>query len=367
MQITRAETVQLQIPFSDPGTGGGLFPGAWTAHDFVLLRLETDTGLVGWGEGFSYFCADAVQSMLDRAIVPALVGRDPSDIDGILDDVRHACHIIGRYGVTMFAISAVDIALHDLAAKAAGTGVAELLGGRRRDDLPAYASLIRYGEPDMAAAVAAAAAAEGYGMIKLHEIELAPIRAVRDAIGPDVGLTDDVNCNWSREETLALAPALRDIGLLWLEEPVFPPEDHRTLAELRATIGIAIATGENLCTHHQFADLIRANGADYVQPSLTKIGGFQETMATHRLAAHAAVHVAHHAPYFGPGLLATLQVLATTPEEGWLEWLYVGREASLFPGLAEPAGGRIAIPEGPGLGFDPDPDTLERYRAGARR
>jgi len=362
MQIIHAETIQLKIPFEDPGEGGGLFPGNWTALDFVLLRIETDTGLIGWGEGFSYFCADAVRSMIDQAVIPQLLGRDPANIDAILDDLRHKLHIIGRYGITMFAISAADIALHDLNAKAAGVSLAEHLGGRRRDDLPAYASLIRYGEGAMAARVATDAAAEGYGMIKLHEIEIDPIRAVRDAIGPDLPLTDDVNCNWTARETLERAHALREIDLLWLEEPIFPPEDHRTLARMRADTGLAIATGENLCTHHQFGELIRAGGADYVQPSLTKIGGVAETMATHRLAEHAGIHVAHHAPYFGPGLLATLQVLGTVPDEGWLEWLYIDRAADLYPGMPTPEDGRIAIPDGPGLGLDPDLDVLEHYK-----
>ena len=362
MQITKAETIQLKIPFQDPGDGGGLFPGNWRALDFVLLRLETDSGLVAWGEGFSYFCATATRAMIDETIIPALIGRDPADREAILDELRHKLHILGRYGISIFAISAADIALYDLAAKAAGVSLADYLGGRRRADLPAYASLIRYGEPAMAAEVASAAAAEGYGMIKLHEIELEPVLAVRQAIGPDLALTDDVNCNWTLEQTLDWVPALRDEArLLWLEEPIFPPEDYATLARLRAETGLAIATGENLCTHHQFAELIRAGGADYVQPSLTKIGGVAETLETHRLAGEAGVAVAHHAPYFGPGLLATLQVLATTADEGWLEWLYVGREASLFPAMAEPEAGRIAIPDGPGLGWDPDPDVIARY------
>ena len=362
MQITKAETVQLKIPFHDPGDGGGLFPGNWRALDFVLLRLETDTGLVAWGEGFSYFCATAVKAMIDETVIPTLIGRDPAEMETILAELRHKLHILGRYGISIFAISAADIALHDLAAKAAGVSLAEHLGGRRRRDLPAYASLIRYGNPDMAAGVAGAAASEGYGMIKLHEIELEPVLAVRKAIGPDLHLTDDVNCNWTAERTLELAPALRDdANLLWLEEPTFPPEDFATMASLRGQTGLAIATGENLCTHYQFAELIRAGGADYVQPSLTKIGGFSDTMETHRLAKAAGTKVAHHAPYFGPGLLATLQVLGAVEDEGWLEWLYVGREASLYPGLKEPKDGRIEIPDGPGLGHDPDPEVIAKY------
>ena len=363
MQITKAETVQLKVPFHDPGDGGGLFPGNWRALDFVLLRLETDTGLVGWGEGFSYFCATATRAMIDETVIPSLIGRDPTDHQAILAELRHKLHILGRYGISIFAISAADIGLYDLAAKAQGISLGTYLGGRKRDDLPAYASLIRYGDPSMAADVASAAAGEGYGMIKLHEIELEPVLAVRRAIGPDLELTDDVNCNWSAEQTVEWAPALRDqANLLWLEEPIFPPEDHAALARLRQQTGLAIATGENLSTHHQFADLVNAGGADYIQPSLTKIGGFAETMLTHQLAKEAGVKVAHHAPYFGPGLLATLQVLAAVPDEGWLEWLYVGREASLFPEMAEPKDGRIAIPDGQGLGWDPDPDVIARFQ-----
>ena len=360
MIIAKAEVVQLRVPFADPGSGEGLFQGAWTALDFVLLRVETDNGLVGWGEAFSYFCADAVAAMVRNSIVPLLVGRDVTDMGAVLADMRQKLHIVGRYGITMFAISAADIALHDLAAKARGISVAELLGGRARTDVPAYASLIRYGEPGLVRDMAGRAAAEGYGMIKLHEIEEAPIRAGREGAGT-LPLTNDVNCNWSVTRTLNLAPMLREIDLLWLEEPVFPPEDYATMANLRAETGLAIATGENACTEHQFAEMIRAGAADYVQPSVTKIGGLAETMAARARAAEAGVGIAHHAPYFGPGYLATLQVLATAPGEEWFEYLYIDREVDLFGDMPLPQAGRVTIPDGHGLGADPDPAVLERY------
>lgn len=360
MIIDKAEVIQLKIPFSDTGKGEGLFQGAWTTLDFVLLRLETRDGLVGWGEAFSYFCADAVAAMVRQSIVPLLVERDVSDIPAVLADMRQKLHIVGRYGITMFAISAADIALHDLAAKARGVSVADLLGGRQREDLPAYASLIRYGEPGLVRDMSGRAASEGYGMIKLHEIEEAPIRAGREGAGA-LPLTNDVNCNWTPERTLALAPMLREIDLLWLEEPVFPPEDFEMLAALRAETGLAIATGENACTEHQFAAMIEAGAADYVQPSVTKIGGLAETMATRARAAAAGVQIAHHAPYFGPGYLATLQVLATAPDEEWFEYLYIDRAAELYPDMPLPSNGRVSVPDGPGLGADPDPEVLTRF------
>ena len=365
MKITNAEVIQLKVPFSDPGKGEGLFPGTWNALDFVLLRLDTDSGLTGWGEAFSYFCADAVASLTRQSVAPLLIGRDPAEIPAILADLRQKLHIIGRYGITMFAISAADIALHDLNAKAAGQSLADYLGGRKQDDLPAYASLIRYGEPVLVREMAARATAEGYGMVKLHEIELDPIRAGREGAGPDVLLTNDVNCNWSVEQTLDWAATLADLDLYWLEEPVFPPEDWATLARVRAGTGLKIAAGENACTEFQFAEMLAAGAVDFAQPSITKIGGIAETMATRARAAQAGVAVAHHAPYFGPGYLATLQVLATAPEPEFFEYLYIEREADLFAGMPLPTGGRIAVPDGPGLGLDPHPDMLARYRVDA--
>jgi len=362
MQITSADTIRLRIPFSDPGKGEGLFPGTWNALDFVLLRIETDTGLVGWGEAFSYFCANAVAALTRQSVAPLLIGRDLRDREAILAELRQKLHIIGRYGITMFGISAADIALWDLAAKAEGVSLAELLGGRRRDDLPAYASLIRYGDSDLVRQIATRAVAEGYQTVKLHEIAPEHIRAGREAVGPGIALTDDVNCNWTVEQTLTWAAELRALDLMWLEEPIFPPEDFATLARLRRETGLAIATGENACTEYQFAEMIAAGAADYVQPSVTKIGGISETMATRARAAAAGVKVAQHAPYFGPGYLATLQIQAAAPEEELFEYLYIDREAELFAGMPVPQRGRVAVPKGPGLGLDPDPAIIARYR-----
>ena len=160
-KIVSTEVIELSIPFDDPGSGEGLFQGAWTAHDFALLRVETDEGVVGWGEGFSYFCRETVATMIRQSIAPALIGRDPADIDAILGELRQKLHIIGRYGITMFAISAADIALHDLNAKIAGVSLAEHLGGRRREDTAAYASLIRYADSGLVGELSAKAASEG--------------------------------------------------------------------------------------------------------------------------------------------------------------------------------------------------------------
>ncbi len=361
MRITEAEVIRLSIPFSDGGRGEGLFHGRWRTLDFVLLRLGTDTGLTGWGEAFGYFCGEPVAALTRSAVVPHLIGRDPRDPEPILTELRHALHITGRYGITMFCISAADIALWDLAAKAEGVSLAERIGGRRRGDVPAYASLVSYADDALIADMTARAVAEGYRTIKLHEIELGHIRAGREAAGPDVAVTVDVNCNWSLAQTLDWAPELRALDLLWVEEPIFPPEDWQGLARIRQETGLSIATGENACTEYQFGEMLRAGAADFVQPSVTKIGGISETLATRRRARAAGVRVAQHSPYFGPGYLASLQLLAAAEEEELFEYLYIDREADIFRGLPLPSGGRVAIPDGPGIGLDPDPAALERF------
>ena len=361
MRITDAEVIRLRVPFEDGGRGVGLFAKRWNSLDFVLLRLETDSGLVGWGEAFSYSCGKAVWSLTRTQVVPLLLGRDPRDPDPILREIKQKLHITGRYGVTMFCISAADIALWDLAAKAEGVSLAERIGGRKRSEVPAYASLVRYADDRLIAEKTAQAVDEGYRTIKLHEIETGHIRAGREAAGRDVAITVDVNCNWSVEHTLGIAPELRELDLYWLEEPVFPPEDWEGMARLRRETGLPIATGENACTEYQFAEMMRAGAADFIQPSVTKVGGISETLATRRRAREAGVRVAQHSPYFGPGYLASLQLLAAAEDEELFEYLYVDREAEVIAGLPGPQGGRIAIPDGPGLGAEPDPKVLERY------
>jgi len=360
--ITNAEVIELSIPFSDPGKGEGLFPGAWNALDFALLRLETDNGLTGWGEGFSYFCRPAVASVMRDSVIPLLIGKDPTDFSPILAELRQKLHIIGRYGITMFAISSADIALHDLAAKVEGISLATYLGGLRRAEVPAYASLIRYADSTLVSQIAMKSVDEGYRTIKTHEIDLGHIQAARNAVGADIALINDVNCNWTTQQTLDWADDLRALNLKWLEEPIFPPEDFAAIARLRRETGLPIATGENCCTAHQFEEMINAGAADFIQPSVTKVGGIAETMSARHLAAAAEVKVALHSPYFGPGYLATLQILGAAPEEELFEYLYIDREADLYGGALSPVAGQVEIPTGVGLGLEPDLEVIARYQ-----
>ncbi len=361
MRITSVEPVVLSIPFEAGGRGEGIMPSAWTALDVVLVKIGTDAGLTGWGEGFGYFCAQATAALVRRAIAPVLKGREFAGAPALNEELQRKMVLQGRYGISTFALSGADIALWDLDAKAAGVSLARRLGERRRESVPAYASLVRYGDADLVARYAGAAAAEGYPEIKLHEITMPEIRRCRQVLGGAVPFSVDVNCNWTMEYARGVIPELLEMEVSWLEEPVFPPEDFRALGALRRT-GISIATGENACTAFQFNEIIRAEGADLIQPSVTKAGGVTEFLKVTELCGKHGLRLMPHSPYFGPGYLAALQMAAVEPRFELFEYLYVKPEAFLFPGMPLPEKGAVAVPDGPGLGIDPDPAVIERYR-----
>jgi D-galactarolactone cycloisomerase len=337
-------------------------PGA--TNNILLVKVETDTGMTGWGEAFCYNCIDAVKGALHSTVAPVAIGRDARDIAKLSRDLQQELHLFGRYGITIFALSGLDIALWDIAGKAANLPLHRLLGGAGQASLPAYASLLRYRDPERVAARTKLAIQQGYRHIKVHETEEAEVRAAREAAGHDVKIMVDTNCPWTPEEACHMTLKLKAYDLHWLEEPIFPPEDFAALARLRAGTGVAIAAGENNCTSFQFRDMFVANAVDYAQPSVTKVGGVTEFLKVGALADAAGVTLMPHSPYFGPGFLATLQLAAARGQPGgMIERYHMDLEASLYGELIEPANGAFTVPKGPGLGRDPDPDVIKTYAA----
>ncbi len=361
MRITSAEVYPLRLPFTAGGAGTGLMPSKWTHLDIALLKLVTEDGLVGWGDGFAYSCRTATIAALQDMVLPLVVGEVIDDIPSFNRHLQQKLHLHGRYGITIFAISAVDMALWDIAAKQKDRSLADLLGGVKRRELPAYASLVRYGDPALVGSFAQKAVGEGYETVKLHEITLPAIEAGRAAVGKDVRLVTDVNCNWSMTDAEELMPAMKRLDLYWVEEPLFPPDDAEALGKLEGQYGVAIASGENACTAVEFSRTVPK--ITFVQPSVTKVGGISEFLAVCELAQAHGKTVMPHAPYFGPGYWATIQLMAARPATGLFEFLYVEPEAWLDPSIALPRNGKVQVPTSPGLGFEPDPALLQRYAA----
>ena len=361
MAIKSITPVALNLPF-EVGGPKPLFAGRPRNMEMLLVRVETDGGIVGWGEAFGYAVWPATRAALEALIAPLALGRDERDITALMTDLQRILHLLGRTGAVMYALSGLDIALWDIAGKAAGKPLAELLGGARRSDFTAYASLVRYTDLVLVARNARAAVERGYRAIKLHETGVEQVRAARAAIGPDVKLMMDTNCPWTADEALAIAARVREYDLYWFEEPVWPPEDYLALARVRRECGIAVSAGENAVSLTDFRAMFDAGAVDYAQPSVTKIGGVTEMMRIAALAKERGVTLVPHSPYFGPGLLATLHMAAAFEHETMIEYSYCDLGANPLGDAIAVTNGRIALPRGSGLGRDPDPAVLERYR-----
>lgn len=365
MKITALETHHIRVK-CDLGAPPAAFVGTgWNHIDTLLLRVVTDQGIEGWGEGFGHATCPATRAVIDTQLAPLVLGQDARDIRGLMGRTAKALHLFGRNGPHIYAQSALDIALWDIAGKAAGQPLWRLLGAAPVASLPAYASLLRYHEPAEVARASARAVAQGYAAIKLHEIGVAQTQAARAAIGPATPLMLDVNCPWTVDEALDMARRLRACELAWLEEPVWPPEDHAGLARVRREGGTPISAGENAASLFEMRAMIAAGSVDNLQPSVAKIGGVTEMVKIAALAEAHGVRLVPHVAYFGPGWLAGLHLAAALAPSVPVERLFLDLEASPYHELVLAPGGRVTIPDGPGLGRDPDPEILRRHAVSA--
>ena len=366
MLITDVRAHHVRIPYDAGVASFKQGASAISAVDIVIVEVSTDSGLTGWGDAWGYVCPQTTATAIREMIAPQARGLEAPDaerIPGFMERIQRNLHLFGRYGVTMFAISGLDIALWDLAARVKDQPLHRLIGAQKRARIPAYASLLRIGDPALVAGECEAARRRGYPAIKLHETTVPAVVSARRASGIDVPLMVDMNCPMTGAEAIAFAHACRDAAPLFLEEPVWPPEDFKTLAKVRREGGLNVAAGENACTVHQFRHMMSEGAVSHAQPSVIKVGGITEYLKVVALADELGVKLAPHSPYFGPGFLATLQLMALRDDGTFVEVFYMKREACLWRGRIDPdAGGTIAVPDGPGLGYEPDKDVMNRYR-----
>jgi D-galactarolactone cycloisomerase len=363
VKISRVDTLVLTLPMVIDGATPMLGGRARTSIDMLLVRVETDAGITGWGEAFGHRIFPATRAAIDTLLGPMCVGRDATAIAALADDLQRTLHGVGRGGPTLYALSGIDIALWDIAGKAAGVPLYRLLGGSPRADLPAYASLLRYGSAGAVAHYTAQALARGYRHVKVHEITVPEIAAAREVAGPGVSIMVDANCPWTVTEAIEVACRLAPLDLHWLEEPVWPPENLAGLAEVRARGGIPTAAGENYGTAWEFRRAFEAGALSYAQPSVTKLGGVSELRRVIALGETFGVPVVPHSAYFGPGLLASIHCIAAMSAETLVERFYCDFDDNPLGDAIHPRQGRIAVPQGPGLGVDPDPRLLARLRS----
>lgn len=359
MKITKIETHIHRSSFTygagETGIGGNLH---LRGMDTLLVRVETEDGRHGWGEGFGFNLVDTTKDALDRLLTPACLGQDAEDIAGLGKMLSRRFHNFGRNGPVTFGISGIDIALWDLKAQRAGVPLHALLGPAGRKRVPAYASLLRYGVPEDVARNVKAAVSRGYRQIKLHEVDLACIRAARDAAPAEIPLMLDINCAWNTvREAVAFCRAVEGMNIRWVEEPTWPPEDFSATSAVREAVNCGISAGENAGGPQDFRHLIDARAVDVAQPSVTKVGGLTAMMEVAGMAEEAGVELVPHCPYFGPGLLASLHFLATAEEVQPIEIYFADLASPPYGQALEVKDGFIDVPEGPGLGIQPMPGS----------
>ena len=357
--IARIETIALRIPYDHwapkPAFGGI----ARETMDCLLVRVTASNGLVGWGEAF-WGGWQATQAALDHWIAPLATGQDISDTQ-MTARFERALHNFGRSGPYVYALAGLDIALWDLRGKREGVPVHALLGAKKRDRVEIYASLLAYGgNIENVKRNTARALERGYRHIKLHEKTPEAVAAARAAAGANIPIMVDTNCAWLPDAAYDAVMAMKPYDPLWVEEPICPPEDFDAMAKLRKATGVPQAAGENATGMLDFEKMVAAGAVDYVQPSAVKNGITAQWEICRRAEASGATCVPH-SPYFGPGYLATLHILAAKRQEVALERFFCDLGHMPYGTSVPIENGSVQIPDLPGLGPDPD-EALMRFR-----
>lgn len=363
MKIAKAESILLSLPFEAGGTPPWSFGGKPANNfDILLVRLETDSGIVGWGEAFSRNGDVSLRQMIESRVLPLVIGRDATQVAKIKHDLEFQLHNFGRVGPIVYGIAAVDIALWDILGKACGVPLHRLLGGAYESEVEVYASLMRYGNVDDVVKATRRAVERGYRYLKLHEIGMPEIRAAVEAAGPGVKVMLDTNCPWTVAEALRYSREMEPLGLYWLEEPIWPPENYVGLAKVRE-LGIdRIAAGENAGSLHDFMAMIREEAIDIAQPDVAKTGGLTEVLKIASLCEAHGIELVPHCALFGPGQVATVHLHAALRTTPVFERLFCDFDVELWGDAMVPIDGRIAVPKGPGLGLEPDLAVIDRFR-----
>ena len=359
MKITRLRTVQVAVPLAKPLRT--------SIHDIrsvgcVLVYLDTDEGLTGEGYAFTLNAVrlGIIEEMI-ASLAPQVVGEDPHHVEGIWDAMWREINFFGHKGITLFAISALDVACWDLIGKAAGEPLYRLFGACRTS-AKTYASggLWLSLSIDELVAEAKAFLAEGFRAMKLRvgkprlEEDVERVAAVREAVGPDVALMVDANQGFSVPHAIRLGRRLEAFDLVWFEEPVaaWDLEGHAAVA---AALDTPIASGETEYTRYGMRDMLRTRAVDILMPDLQRIGGFSEFRRVAAMAAADEVALTTH--IFTE---QSLSIAGSAPGCIYLE--HMPWFAPLYRESMVLRDGEVMMPQRPGVGFSFDDDAVENYR-----
>ncbi|ADB33535.1 Mandelate racemase/muconate lactonizing protein [Kribbella flavida DSM 17836] len=342
-----------------------------------LIKVSTDAGVTGYADVDSHpwLVKAAVEAPTHipefcAGLKDAVVGQSVSDRDALWNRMYQHSWYHGRRGVVLHAMSGIDIAIWDIAGRLSGQPVYDLLGGRRRDRVLAYASTLFRPTPDEMREAVKHYLDLGFRAIKFGwgpwggdpDLSIELFAAARAEAGPEVLLMADGHITGDLAAVRELVHRLEDYDPFWVEEP-FPADRPDDLAALGRHAPVRIASGEQLGGVAEFRELLREPGLSVVQPDLSRCGGFTAFRDIAALATGPGCLVVPHAWTSHLLTAAAIQAAAWVPSGGYLE--YNVSSAPLARGLATGlrlTDGEVEVPAGPGLGVDVDLDLIDKYR-----
>ncbi len=373
MKITRVEAIGLST-----GTQRNVADGT---QDALLVLVHTDSGLTGIGE------ADT-SPQVGRAVLEApvsgdkcqglamqLVGEDAFDREAIWKKCFYRSYKYGRMGAALNVMSALDMALWDLAGKAADRPVYQLLGGAVRKTVPAYASVLFPEDPEALHEVrskARQALDAGFTGVKFgwggfgydNHRDYALVEAAREVLGPDTALMIDVGMRWDAQTGIERLGRLKELDPYWFEEPCYAEEYETYAALAEAHPWARVVGGEQEYNRWGFRRLIEWGKVRGIQPDLARNGGITETKKVAAIAEERGVPIFLHGWSTNVLVAANLHFIASTPNCNWLEY-HVGQSPLRWELTREQfplQDGVVRVPEEPGLGITLNWDAMEKYR-----
>ena len=367
MRITDVKTTELLYPHGTPIQDATMPPPASHGRGGrrqLFVHIHTDEGTVGLGIGLA---SPGVRQVVETAFKEPLIGEDPFNIEKLWNDMFWRVRGYGRGGVAFCALSAVDIALWDLKAKALGLPLYQLLGPYA-ESVPVYGSggWTNLSQDDLVAEMVGYVergirrvkmkVGKDFGRSEREDIQR--LDAVRRAVGDDVAIYVDANNGYYAKQAIYMAKAFEQYQVGWFEEPVLA-DDIEGLARVSDAIAIPVATGEHEYTKFGFRRLIAGGGADIVQPDIARVGGVTEWMKIAHMAHGFNLPVAPHAVQ-----LVHLHVSCATPNLKVVEYMNMALEADSvwYTDLPEQRDGMLSpFPDRPGLGLELDPSAIEKW------
>ncbi|MBI0538144.1 mandelate racemase/muconate lactonizing enzyme family protein [Roseomonas sp. KE2513] len=385
MRISRVHATWCRVPIPYERQHTSDF-GRVPTFDSVIVRVETACGLTGWGEakagvGSAAACA-GLAAIINDDYAPLLLGQDPRDISRLWDVMYntpregyaiaggYALPQVGRRGLSISAIAGVDVALWDILGKSLDVPVWRLLGGKRVDRMPAYASGGWADATKIGEQLQGYCDQAGFRAVKMRvgvmdgspARSAARVRAARERLGPDIRLMADAHGTWTVAEARAFARMVEDCSLFWFEEPV-SADDKAGMAEVRRSSSVPISAGESEFTRHDFREICELRAADVLQPDLAIAGGLTEGLRISALASAYNLRLAPHLWSGAPAFAAGMH-LAATQSAGFILEYSLGHNPMLHDLIEESfpvEDGHVAIPDRPGLGITVREAFLQKY------